>query len=74
MTIAALSELRSILGDRLLAELVGLPSASLAAVSLTTVSPDVAGRIKQIGQVVWCLLGTYYNEGVSVGSAGVGLS
>ena len=58
------SELRAILGDWLLGELVGLPSASVATINLTKLPPAVAGRIELVGQVVWCLLAAYDGEGI----------
>ena len=64
MATLTLSELRSILGDWMLGELVGVPSALVAKIETATVSPEVAGRIKLIGQVVWCLLGAYDSEGI----------
>jgi len=64
MPTATPAELRSILGDWMLGELVGLPSASIASTDITTLRPEVAGRIELIGQVVWCLLGAYDEEGI----------
>ena len=64
MPTATLSELRSILGDWMLGELVGLPTTSVATTDITKLRPEVSARIELIGQVVWCLLGAYDEEGI----------
>lgn len=57
-------ELRLILGDRMLDQLVGRPSKSAAMASTASSLPEAAGRIELIGQIVWCLMGTYDAEGI----------
>lgn len=64
MTTATLSELRSILGDRILGDLVGVPAEMLAACERTTQRPATVARIDMVGQVVWYLKGTYDDEGI----------
>ncbi len=64
MSTATLCELRSILGDRMLGELVGLPTAAFEEMDGSTLPPEVADRITHVGQVVWCLMGTYDDEGI----------
>lgn len=54
--------LRSILGDGLLIDLAGLPSVS--AGSTQVLPPAAVDRIQLIGRVVWCLMGSYNDEGV----------
>ncbi len=54
--------LRSILGDELLGNLVGLPSVSSGSTEAPPPAP--ANLIKLIGQVVWCLKGAYDDEGI----------
>ncbi len=57
-------ELRLILGDRMLGRLVGLPSKSAATASAASSLSEAASRIELIGQIVWCLMGTYDAEGI----------
>ena len=64
MATTTLSELRSILGDWMLGELIGPPSASVPKGSTPTMPPEMACRIQLIGEVVWCLLGAYDDEGI----------
>lgn len=54
--------LRSILGDELLGTMVE-PHA-VSAESIETLSRASAGRIKMIGRIVWCLRGTYPDDGI----------
>ena len=54
--------LRSTLGDELLGNLVGPSSVSLG--STNALPPARASRINLIGQIVWCLKGTYDDEGI----------
>lgn len=54
--------LRSILGDELLGDLAGL--SSMLPGSTQALPPAAAARIQLIGQIVWCLMGTYSNEGI----------
>ena len=64
MPTTTLSELRSILGDWMLGELVGLPTTSVATIDIAKLRPEVSERIELIGQVVWCLLGAYDENGI----------
>jgi hypothetical protein len=64
MATTTLPDLRVLLGDSILGELVGLPLPSIARTSAATMTPEVVGRIGLIGQVVWCLQGTYDDEGI----------
>ena len=64
MMTTTLPELRAILGDRILAELVGTPAEMLAAPELTSQHPATVARIDLVGQVVWCLRGSYSDEGI----------
>jgi len=64
MGTTTLSELRAILGDWILGELVGVPAEMLAAFDRTRHHPATVARIDLVGQVVWCLLGTYDDEGI----------
>ena len=64
MMSTTLAELRAILGDRVLAELVGTPAEMLAASERMSQHPATVARIDLVGQVVWCLLGTYDDEGI----------
>jgi len=57
-------ELRLILGDLMLGQLVGLPSELAAKVSTASSPSAIADRIEVIGQIVWCLMGTYDAEGI----------
>jgi hypothetical protein len=57
-------ELRLILGDRMLDQLVGLPSKPAAMASTASSLPEADGRFELIGQIVWCLMGTYDAEGI----------
>lgn len=57
-------ELRLILGNRMVDQLVGLPSKSAAMASTASSLPEAAGRIELIGQIVWCLMGTYDAQGI----------
>jgi hypothetical protein len=59
-----LPELRTILGDSILGGLVGVPPAAIVKFSKGSIKPEMVGRVKHIGQEVWCLLGTYDNEGI----------
>lgn len=54
--------LRSILGDGLLDDLAGLHATS--AGSTQALPPAAADRIQLIGQAVWCLMGSYSDEGI----------
>lgn len=64
MKTITLPSLLVILGTEIVGDLIRVPPRSVATLSLSNVTPDLAGRIELIGQVVWCLLGTYDNNGM----------